>query len=799
MTRIRPEIEQTLIRFRRWIRRYIFFEGLAVLTALACGLFWLTFVVDVAWFRFSHLELPASFRLLSVLLGTLLLAGVLMVWLVSRLLRTFRARDLALALERRFPQLNDRLITAVEMGSSGGSEIQNRMLSHTADDVVTTLTQLPIEDSFNAAPLRRSVIVAGTLLCTILVLGLTHAEGMERWYNAYILGKDDYWEPFRKNSLRVRVMAQPGDRIRDFNESLIYKHPKGADLQLIAEAAEGTIPPENAVLRFIGIGGSRQDRGRVTMSRIGDAEFRHTLARVVNDQHLWIRAGDFVNRQPLRVQVVDPPKIDSIELNCDYPEYMGMEALEDRPIKVVGTLVPLPMETQFEVAATSNKPLTRVHLSGVDFSLSFGFERHGAGLTPLPTRLTLRGDGEEGRVLEIPITPASLFNKERTAFKVPFLVTADAARRRGDDEQSRQFPIAIPADTLLQMSLEDDDMISSQEPASLAIRGVVDEAPVVDTRRTGIGTVVTRMARIPVEGRITDDYGIAEAWFGYRIGRESEADGKRPLASLPAGRKSMELESLPDQRFEYFDLIPLKLEEGQTLVLTVHARDGDDINGPHESHGELLSFKIVSKDELLARLYDREINLRLRFEQIRAEVGGLKSDLEGIREQIAQLASEPVRESPAAVLTSAFVERALHQVRKNHTESRSIEVSFRDLRGEMVNNRVDTVEMLQRIEQGVISPLAGLNANEFLAVDREFGAFRLTLQRQSGIAEAYAPLAPAIDRLLARMDAILAEMKDRGSYNDLIQSLQGIIERQKQLLNKTEDKRIEENFFSPLK
>ncbi|MCA8997070.1 MAG: hypothetical protein KDA80_08790 [Planctomycetaceae bacterium] len=798
MTQTRPEIQQALGRFRRWIRRYIFLEGLAVVIALACGLFWLTYGLDVGWFWLSQLELPSSFRIMTLLMAMVVLAAVLLTWLVARLFRTMRARDLALALERRFPQLNDRLITAVELGETGGSELQTQMLHQNTDEVAQALDRLPIEESFNATPLRRSLIVAGTLFVSVLVLGLTHAQGMERWYNAYILGKDNYWEPFRKNALKVQIISQPGDRVREFDDQRVYKHPKGSDLQILATVAEGTIPPANATMQFISFGGSRQDRGRVNMSRVGDEEFRHTLGRVVNDHNVWIRAGDFINRAPFRIQVVDPPKIDAIEISADYPSYTGMDSQEDRVIPVVGTQVSLPMETSFQLTAQANKPLTRVHLSGPDFQLSFGYEQKGEALSALPTRFSVQLPENSSKSVTIPVLPDMLLNKERNAFTIPFVVSQRAQQQLAAINDELQLPIPISPDTLIQMTLEDGDQISSQEPTSLAINGIVDEAPVVDTRRIGIGNVVTRIARIPVEGTITDDYGVARAWFGYRRSDQDEDLQTKPLATEMKGRTRVEIQTAPEQKLEYFDLIPLQMEEEQTLTLAVYAEDGDTINGPHEAHGEILSFKIVSKDDLIGRLYDREINLRLRFEQIRAEVGNLQQELAGIQEQVEELESGSESESPAMALTSAYVERGLHQIRKNHTESRSIEVSFRDLRGEMINNRVDTEEMLERIEKGVIEPLAALNEKEFLQADREFGAFRLSLQRQAGIGNAFAELDPALDELLAKMDAILAEMKDRGSYNDLIQSLQEIIDRQKKLLEKTEDKRIEDNFFTPL-
>jgi hypothetical protein len=249
---------------------------------------------------------------------------------------------------------------------------------------------------------------------------------------------------------------------------------------------------------------------------------------------------------------------------------------------------------------------------------------------------------------------------------------------------------------------------------------------------------------------------------------------------------------------EYFNLIPLKLEDGQTLTLTVYAADGDTLNGPHVAHGELLAFKIVPPEELLAKLFDREVNLRLRFEQIRAEVADFNSTLLETKKQIRELEAEGSG-GPSKAVVAAHVDRGLHQIRKNHTESRSIEVSFRELRDEMVNNRVETEELLERVERRVIDPLSILNAAAFLDVDRRLGVLRLSVDRGAGMEAAWTDVSQAVDTLIAQMDAILAEMRDRGTYNDLIQNLQQMIERQKQVRERTDNKRIEEDFFTPRK
>lgn len=792
MSHIPQEVQTVLQRFRRWIRRYIFLEGLAILVAVASLMFWVTYLLDIAYFRFSNLELPATLRLICLLAMVGILVGMGVSWVLLRLLRKFRLPDLALALERRFPQLRDQLITAVEMDDSTATPLQAEMLQRTRQEVAEKVARLPLEETFDRNPLKKLTVLASVLFGTLAVFGVTNGAEVERWVQAYVFTQENYWDPFRRQVLTLKVLAQPGEVVREFDANRTYKHPRGADLQLLVESDGTAVAPEDVTIQYLAYRGRSTERGRLNMNRFGEDRFRQTFSRVLDDHRLWIRGGDFVNRTPYRILVVDPPQVNEITLKCDYPSYTGMDGMEDQLVTVVGSQVALPMETIFDLQARCNKPIRRVDVRTSRFDLSFGFEDATAGKLPLPTRLVLRDD--ESRIvreLELNAAPGAILATDGTSFALPLRITA---RVEEDWEQLAglaEFPLSIPRDTELKIFLEDADGIYSPEPTTLFIKGIVDQAPVVDIKRTGVGTLVTRNANLPLEGRITDDYGVEQAWFRFKRVSDEEPQ-EFPLAQPPRGQKEFRLDDGSGRRAERFSLRPLKLQEGESFTLTIQARDGDELNGPQTAQGENFSFKVVTEDELLARLFDREVNLRLRFEQIRTEVGELRQRLESQVTQF-QASSEPLEAQQSDL--SAFIERSLHQLRKNQTESKSIEVSFRDLREEMVNNGIDTRDKLDRIDNGVIAPLLVLNDELFLDADQRYAFQRLALQRKTGVGEAFQETGPAVDAVLRQMDRILEEMRDRGTINDVIQNLQKLIEAQKKLLKETEEKRIEENFF----
>src|SRR5689334_5507013 len=113
MNPLPQEAATVLNRLRSRIRQYVLLEGLALVIALLGTLFWGSFLVDWCYFHFSRLELPRWFRAAVLIIGIGALAFGLVAWVVLRYFRSMRAKALALVLERRFPELDDRLITAV--------------------------------------------------------------------------------------------------------------------------------------------------------------------------------------------------------------------------------------------------------------------------------------------------------------------------------------------------------------------------------------------------------------------------------------------------------------------------------------------------------------------------------------------------------------------------------------------------------------------------------------------------------------------------------------------------------------
>ncbi|MSR56143.1 MAG: hypothetical protein EXS05_00480 [Planctomycetaceae bacterium] len=795
-----PQVLDVLRALRRRIKRYVALEGAALVLVVLGVAFWFSLAGDY-WFEHS---LGVRRVLLLAAIGAVMAVGVW--YLLLRLVRVIRNRALALVLERRFPQLGDRLITSVELLEAGSAEpLTSAMLQQTAAEAAQLSEKLPLREVFNLAPLLKATFAALGLVLSMGAFAWANSEVFHTWFRRNFLLADDQYR--RDTDLDVVVLADPGERIVEFRNG-VYKHPRGADFTFLA-----TVPDEKKVpdqVQFSYRNTEHSGGGGDYMTRIGGRQFRQRLIGLHEGIRLWLSGGDFSTRTPFVVEVVEPPQIDRVVLHVLYPEYTGLNSRDEpslapvrQEITVQGTQVSLPAGTDLIIEARTNKPLTAVRMQTDAWELRL--TRAGAQLA-LPTE----GAGPLTWI-DLP-SSESLLAADGRSFRVPCLLSATPVLEVVSASGQPHLPLRLAADSLLRVTLHDDDDVMSAEPVRLTINSIADEPPQIETRLKGIGTSITRQATIPVVGEIqdvqdgskrygvTDDYGIAEARFEYKLENtrtESKENGYQPapFASRPEGRKQFPVD-------EKFAVLSLDLTVGVKLTLKIVAADADVLTGPHLASGQPYNFQVVSDDELLALIAVKELNLRRRFEQILDEVKDTRKDLllgrtrldevRELRNQIPAGRENEVREQLAALdlALSTSVERAINGIRKNANETQSIEEEFRDIRDELENNAVpDVRSMLDRIDDGIVRPLHSVNTHDYNDVDDALMLLRKALEDREGVLSRFEEPVDRLNLTVEHLEAVLAQMLKLESFNEALQLLRDIIKTQEDLQEKTRQER----------
>ena len=113
------------------------------------------------------------------------------------------------------------------------------------------------------------------------------------------------------------------------------------------------------------------------------------------------------------------------------------------------------------------------------------------------------------------------------------------------------------------------------EPYRLVVTAVEDLPPDVKVTLRGIGTSITPDARLPAEGVIGDDYGVAEANVELHLG-DDPVPFRFPVELANDGGVATAVD-LREARAREKD--PLALKPGEKVLVAVRAKDKCDLGG----------------------------------------------------------------------------------------------------------------------------------------------------------------------------------------------------------------------------
>lgn len=772
----------------RWrIRTYVWIEGLSVAIVWLCLTFWAGMAIDYLPVLLGSNEMPRAARLLLLVVIAAVLAVILFRWILRRAFVPLANRSLAVLLERRHQQFHDSLITAVELTGRAdrAADHDPTMLADTEEDALQTLGRVRLSSVFDARPLVFSFFGAIVLAATI-----GGAYAADRHFNDQSLMKLGFERlyllqdhPWPRNS-RIEVVgiqvkrdeevqtAEGSSSLVEFNERHV-KVARGASVSLSVRADAGAkFVPEMCVVHY---STSEGDRGRVNMIRVGQIRDGFQYYRydgkpfkgIVSSVRFDVVGFDHRERG-YEIEVVESPLVVNAELDCVFPDYMVNEELSSwlpRTIPLT-TSTQLPRGTKFTLRGEANKPLQQVFLHN--------------------------SDTDESTTIE----------PEGTAFEID---------------------IKSLGETLsLEVSLQDADNVMSDRPYRIYVVGVADEAPGVNVRLRGIGGAITPDARVPVRGKIQDDYGLAKAWFDLSV---NDGDPKE-VELATAGDGSVD--ASVDFRDQRGTDEGIKLQPGDKLRLTVKATDQYNLGeAPNTGVGDHYQLDVVTPDQLLSLLEARELGLRKRFEQIQNELTEMRDSLVRVRaegpvsaaggdepedgkpKEAAAATDEPAGgEEPSDTdeakdaLTRVWSlrllrsQRAKLQSQKSAQETLGVSASFDDIREELVNNRVDSEDRKERLQTQIIEPLKAIGSAMFPALDEKLDELAQRLEDRSRetvdaaeedeevVSRADAALAET-DKILLAIDAVLEKMLHIEDFNDMLDDCRDLISELEGLLDDT--------------
>jgi len=742
-------IESVLANLRSRIRSYVLAEAGLLVLLLAGVAFWLGLATD--WF----FEPSPSIRIAVYVLLSLAMLAILLWWGLTRWATKLSDRSLALLLERKFPELNDQLSVAVDLGENVADEqsVHPELAERTLQGAAEAARRLDTSAALNQPRIQRFVGGAAALVLSVAALAMFAPKVWQTYSNRLALSPDRW-----PRSVELTIDGfQP-----DGQGGWVRKAARNSDVPIIVRAnLSGDLKsPGRVSIRYRWQDGGG---GRDELVRIGNAastassnqRFEYLFERIAGDVEFSLRGGD-ARIQPVRIEVVERPKVTALTFECSYPDYLDRTARS----LTAGPRMELPEGTKVRITGVANKPLREIRWQT---STDQGNQ------TPVVTQNT-------------------------------------------SDEFAYDLELASN-DVDLQIRLLDEDGIQSAEAFAVAVLAKRDLKPQIQVVRNGVGTAITPTASLPLQLSIEDDYAVRSATL--TVKRDDQV-----LATLPVtlpDTAQQEVVALATTDLRDLTQTPPKeattpensdtpaggpLEPGQRISVAITAKDHYDLSEEERfSSAPLMTFEIVSPEELLARLSVREQNLRQTFEAVADKLLLLYGSLERLEAEAppttdaratspdadllvnGELNSTEVVEGEEAEGDKLFqleVKGLAENARQIGEEILGIAGGFENIHSQLFNNRIENTELSDRIGNQIAKPLRQLGEVRMQAVAQRVG-------EMDGSSNNLAAAKEQARVAITEVEKLLREMQGLENYNEVIAMLRDIIRQQDRLHGKTKD------------
>ena len=712
---LRPQsdaVRRRLGRVRRSLRARLALSGLTWTWATMVALAALSLAGD--WLL--RISLPLRQLLLGA--GAVLLAATVYRRLLKPLAIRLDDLDLAAVLDRRCRGFGQRVAAVLELPRllegevlASPSMVRAAVLEH-----ARALDETDLSAAFDRRAPRRMLWLALAAAAAVAAFACFAPDTAGLWARRWLAGSNERWP--QRNYLAVAGLGDGDTLVVPRGESLLVNvdaQPdfagearawmlagRGEPLRVATAAKPLAAVPEKVSIQYRTAAGSSK-QGNFT--NFAGGRFRYELPPVAEPLEFRVAGGDDWFG-PIKVEPVDRPKIDRLWLVARQPGSQESETLDH---------------------AGGDAPLLFLLDAELELHFSADAELAGAELASQ--------SGQSPRLEKID-------DRQYVA--------------RWKMKQAQTFEIRLIG---RRAKLE-------SKPYFLSIGLLIDRPPRLSLRSSGVGKRVTPQARIPLDLRVQDDFGLASLGLELEqtVPREDQpqTSTKQIAIELPPP-----VDDRPPREFEdqpTFALSEYALASGTLVKLRAAATD-NCAQGGQPGASRWLSFQIVTPEELFYEILMRQ----------RAERAKFAAALETAKAQSEPLSGAPTAEAIAAVARKhQLVARQVWQT-ANRLEATLEEMTLNDLGGQQARELLKT-KVIDGMRQLHAEPMAQLRA-ALDAAAAEAAPEKVVAARQRH------------DEVVAAMQKILDQMSQWENFIDVLNQLKEIVKLQNEVLQSTDQEK----------
>ena len=524
------ELQEKILEARRVWKRSIFWTGFAIVLTGVIALFVGEAIVD--WL----MPLPSFVRVALLTVGIGATGYLLYRYLVQPLRAALTLRDVALNVERNHPNLEDRLVSAIQFGNRESTDpIESHMLQRLLEDTTERVKGINFKTTVDHSRTRKHVGIAALVVAGFCVLALIFPTELHTSLLRVLV-------PWEKTDpvLTTKLTVEPGNA----------RIPRGKSLPIhvtvTGKSAEKVVLTyENAQARETAKGESAQQQINMLQNFDDKRGFAYEIFNIDADIEYYVVANETTSER-YTVEVFEMPKVGEISVAYTYPDYTGL-----KPVVQTGTGdIQAVVGTQAELKLTTNKAIQTATFS-------------------------LRRDVKQ-----------SAFTKMLNSTREPVLTEMVIS-----NGNTLTTTVDVVEDGTYTVQLLCIDGFNNEVPIEYAMEAIPDEVPEVVIKEPGRDIKTTKLGEVEIIAEATDDYGIAELELMYRVGSDELRELTMETTTPEPAPVDTRQRRVADGSYTFY-LEEFDVESGDIISYYARAVDNNTRTGPGEASSDIYFIEI---------------------------------------------------------------------------------------------------------------------------------------------------------------------------------------------------------------
>ncbi len=520
------ELQTKILDARRVWKRSIFWAGFAVVLSGIIAVFVGEAIID--WL----MPLPSLVRIALLTVGVAVVGYLLYKYLIQPLRAALTLRDIALNVERSHPNLEDRLVSAIQFGNRESTDpIEAHMLQRLLDDTIQRVKDIDFKATIDHSLTRKRVGIAALFIAGCCVLALLFPKELHTSLLRVLV-------PWEKTEpvLTTKLTVEPGNaRILRGKSLPIHVTVTGKSAEKVVLTYENIQQQETATSE------NKAPQQNINMLQNPDDKrgFAYEIFNIDADLEYYVVANETTSER-YTVEVFEMPKVTEISVAYTYPDYTRL-----KPVVQTGTGdIQAVVGTQAEIRITTNKAIQA-------------------------TTFSQRDDVKQ----------------EASEFVSTEMVISDG--------NTLTTTVDVVADGTYTVELLCIDGFSNEIPIEYAIKAIPDAVPEVVVKEPGRDIKTTKLGEVEIVAEATDDYGIATLKLMYRVGsdelQELVMESSDPL--VESGVVDTRQRRVAAGRYTFY-IEEFDVEPGDIISYYAHATDNNTLTGPGEASSDIYFIEI---------------------------------------------------------------------------------------------------------------------------------------------------------------------------------------------------------------